>query len=743
MIQLEPQASSATEACAYILITSEKSTQKLRQLASASFAMAENERAPHDIAIWIIFGKCFESIVVISGGDPVPLPSLSRQMSESMSPSSDVNSLSNSIIEESDLSTPIQYTQPHEVLLQATDNFASKKTATLALECLLESLSFCYGACLQSSRLNMDRVRSVRTSSNDKVDGAYFLIREWSNTRNIRHSMIAHQLVATVQDLRNEHTRLKDVWQEALADLGRIATHIIPDPVKNSSAVSSSSSLLPGEGLRELLNHEMLNINNHYENVMQRYHEAEAVLQTRKKEYSTSPFLPEDINTSLKREGSDPTDIISEDGKCVTNEAAEDNLDDNAPVMTSNPISWITSALSSNIISMGWGIGTKVVSEEASQSQQLLEENDQRQEMLDDPESGESEDEEYETTLLQPNPIISVDRRGYCNTATGRSTAGKAKIKSSARRRPKVSTAIGSLPNSDATGDIFSEEISPITISHLPMKGTKKENNSYLDILNETESDQTVNKAPSRRSSKTTANITENKTNKITSLGLSHHNSSMSTGGHLSDSSSDSDAEVRWDGEEERTSESLPANELAVGWEEVRTPDGAVYYYHTVTRVSRWDRPDRKIVEAMDARLQESQEQVNAAVQRRKLEREQGRLKEQKKTQLAEEMRETVKSIINNWKQPNGKNILSLGELLQTLPNILPDVVPVGAICSPSNPLSSSSLPSDVKKAYMKAVRFIHPDKLSASVTNETKILAEAIFVFLSSVYEVYRNNNL
>ena len=59
---------------------------------------------------------------------------------------------------------------------------------------------------------------------------------------------------------------------------------------------------------------------------------------------------------------------------------------------------------------------------------------------------------------------------------------------------------------------------------------------------------------------------------------------------------------------------------------------------------------------------------------------------------------------------------------------------------SDSPSLTVASPPSDVKKAYMKAVRLIHPDKLSASIDIRSKVMAESVFSILSEMYDLYRN---
>lgn len=48
---------------------------------------------------------------------------------------------------------------------------------------------------------------------------------------------------------------------------------------------------------------------------------------------------------------------------------------------------------------------------------------------------------------------------------------------------------------------------------------------------------------------------------------------------------------------------------------QVETEDGGVYYYHSVTRVSRWDRPNEEVAAALEARILQANSQVDEAVQ--------------------------------------------------------------------------------------------------------------------------------
>ena len=87
----------------------------------------------------------------------------------------------------------------------------------------------------------------------------------------------------------------------------------------------------------------------------------------------------------------------------------------------------------------------------------------------------------------------------------------------------------------------------------------------------------------------------------------------------------------------------------------------------------------------------------------------------------------------NLWK-PSGqpKTIL---QLLTTVHDIC-DFVPKELATDDDK---TSPKQSDVKKAYMKAVRYIHPDKLPPSLPLEKRVLAEAVFVRLTEDYDAWK----
>mmetsp|Transcript_16347 Transcript_16347/g.24641 ORF Transcript_16347/g.24641 Transcript_16347/m.24641 type:complete len:1163 (+) Transcript_16347:260-3748(+) len=178
---------------------------------------------------------------------------------------------------------------------------------------------------------------------------------------------------------------------------------------------------------------------------------------------------------------------------------------------------------------------------------------------------------------------------------------------------------------------------------------------------------------------------------------------------------------------------------LPAGWEEVHTDDGGTYYYHRVTRISRWEKPSAEVAAAVESRISSSQKNIDEAVEKKRREREKQRALEEQRSIAAEQLHGTVKQYIVTWKTnpTNGKE-KHIGELLTSLPGLLgPDVCPPGTVGSA--PLGLMSTPVEIKKAYMKAVRVIHPDKLSATIELEKRLLAEEAFICLNQVYDVYR----
>lgn len=182
----------------------------------------------------------------------------------------------------------------------------------------------------------------------------------------------------------------------------------------------------------------------------------------------------------------------------------------------------------------------------------------------------------------------------------------------------------------------------------------------------------------------------------------------------------------------------LSGDPLPDGWEAVETSDGSVYYYHKVTRISRWDYPSPEVQAALEERLRESQRQQEEAIQKRKLERETVRRAQEEQSQVADRMQATIRKTILQWKQPTGPGKpRPFYDLLNTLHTIA-TVVSAGDVVK--SPLTSASKPVEIKRAYFAAAKMLHPDKLTSEIPIEQRIMAEAAFVVLAEAWEQERS---
>lgn len=165
--------------------------------------------------------------------------------------------------------------------------------------------------------------------------------------------------------------------------------------------------------------------------------------------------------------------------------------------------------------------------------------------------------------------------------------------------------------------------------------------------------------------------------------------------------------------------------------------------------MSRWDKPEKHIAEAMESRLQESQKATDKALRERKANQEREQELAQEKERVMEESKRAINRAMRKWRlNKKTKEDLSFPELLRDLSVILPNDLLVHIYSDTDHKttfdsllnLSLGSEPSVVKKTYMKVVRFIHPDKLPASLELESKLLCEQIFILLTEKFDLYRN---
>eukprot|EP00597_Dinobryon_sp_UTEXLB2267_P003977 CAMPEP_0170075222 /NCGR_PEP_ID=MMETSP0019_2-20121128/12398_1 /TAXON_ID=98059 /ORGANISM="Dinobryon sp., Strain UTEXLB2267" /LENGTH=445 /DNA_ID=CAMNT_0010286053 /DNA_START=78 /DNA_END=1415 /DNA_ORIENTATION=+ len=191
-------------------------------------------------------------------------------------------------------------------------------------------------------------------------------------------------------------------------------------------------------------------------------------------------------------------------------------------------------------------------------------------------------------------------------------------------------------------------------------------------------------------------------------------------------------------------------DDICDGWIEARTEEGAVYYYHKETRLTRWDKPEKHIMAALESRLKESKESSDRAIRDRKLanQREKDLLLERER--VIDENKSVIADLLRQWQESPRGDVLSFVALLRTLPVVLPaDMLEISYQHAASKglfdsllQLSSDVAPTEIKKAYLKVIRLIHPDKVPPDLAIESKALLEGVFIVLQEKYDLYRKAN-
>ena len=146
-MQLEPQACSATAACVDLISIFDKLEAKTILAGSAFESLSQFEKdCSYSKSVWGLFSK---GLTVEKNSRP--------------------------------------------------EHYDKNSLVHTKLEILLEALSFFNGSCMQSSRTNIDRVYSMRSSCDKRVEGSDIAVKEWRCLRDSRHKMLTEVL----RDLTN------------------------------------------------------------------------------------------------------------------------------------------------------------------------------------------------------------------------------------------------------------------------------------------------------------------------------------------------------------------------------------------------------------------------------------------------------------------------------------------------------------------------------------------------------------
>lgn len=147
--------------------------------------------------------------------------------------------------------------------------------------------------------------------------------------------------------------------------------------------------------------------------------------------------------------------------------------------------------------------------------------------------------------------------------------------------------------------------------------------------------------------------------------------------------------------------------------------------------MSRWERPTKELADKVAERYYASQKAVDDAVERRRREREEELREQEQRAQRTAELKTRIRAQVVAWSKSKPMYLM-LKECSSIVPFITVDAA--------TGELAGSSSSADVKKAYMKIVRQIHPDKLTG-MELEQQILAEEVFTVLAEAFEKFRGS--
>jgi len=177
----------------------------------------------------------------------------------------------------------------------------------------------------------------------------------------------------------------------------------------------------------------------------------------------------------------------------------------------------------------------------------------------------------------------------------------------------------------------------------------------------------------------------------------------------------------------------------------------ASYFFHHVLRVSRWERPSPQLAAEIEARLAAEAAARTHAEEKRKAAVDAQATAVAQAKEKGEVLKRDAETKVKAWmaassssqSASNGKlcsNNRPFSELLADLPAALP--------FAPKLQLAPGASSAEVKKAYMKAARAIHPDKVvigqalpggAGIVDLEAAIRAEVLFTALAAMYEDFK----
>ena len=162
--------------------------------------------------------------------------------------------------------------------------------------------------------------------------------------------------------------------------------------------------------------------------------------------------------------------------------------------------------------------------------------------------------------------------------------------------------------------------------------------------------------------------------------------------------------------------------ETAANWIETKSGKDT-YYYHRITRDVRWERPPEHLIYKVD----EEEMKVKARQEERVRQlREQARKREKEEEDMRQ-LKLEVDHAVDKWAV--GKE---LKDMIKNLTDILPHI-DVKKIPK----LKKRAQHAEIKRAYRKTMRLVHPDKQIGRTLRE-RLLAERVFSAFNAVSSEY-----
>lgn len=167
-------------------------------------------------------------------------------------------------------------------------------------------------------------------------------------------------------------------------------------------------------------------------------------------------------------------------------------------------------------------------------------------------------------------------------------------------------------------------------------------------------------------------------------------------------------------------------------WLQARTAEGQVYYYHRVSRAVRWEKPDPEMARKVEARIigEKLRHKRRHAERVQQINDTADRAKQEEATK--DTLREEIESRVASWAR--GKTI---GGMLQSLPQVI-----AWGEHSSGVELDARSSAAAIKKAYLKAVRVVHPDKV-ATAPLQQRLEAQRVFAVLQDAFKAHEDGEL